>query len=66
MRMIHEKFKDDVSHHLEDFKSTIEELEGNHSELKGSIKKQSMFTFVILAFTITKPNTRTAMKHDGI
>ncbi|EFH58358.1 hypothetical protein ARALYDRAFT_483869 [Arabidopsis lyrata subsp. lyrata] len=40
MRMIHEKFKDDVSHHLEDFKSTIEELEGNHSELKGSIKKQ--------------------------
>ncbi|KAG7639993.1 hypothetical protein ISN45_At02g042400 [Arabidopsis thaliana x Arabidopsis arenosa] len=40
MRMIHEKFKDDVSHHLEDFKSTIEELEANQSELKGSIKKQ--------------------------
>ncbi|KAF3580326.1 hypothetical protein DY000_02028316 [Brassica cretica] len=40
MRMIHEKFKDDVGHHLEDFKSTIEGLEANHSELKGSIKKQ--------------------------
>ncbi|XP_023640596.1 meiosis-specific protein ASY3 [Capsella rubella] len=40
MRMIHEKFKDDVSHHLEDFKTTIEGLEANHSELKGSIKKQ--------------------------
>ncbi|KAJ4892496.1 Uncharacterized protein Rs2_32244 [Raphanus sativus] len=40
MRMIHEKFKDDVGNHLEDFKSTIEGLEANHSELKGSIKKQ--------------------------
>ncbi|CAA7044314.1 unnamed protein product [Microthlaspi erraticum] len=40
MRMIHEKFKDDVSHHLEDFKSTIEGLDANHSELKGAIKKQ--------------------------
>lgn len=43
--MIHEKFKDDVSHHLEDFKSTIEGLEANHSELKGAIKKQSMLAF---------------------
>ncbi|KAJ0258146.1 Meiosis-specific protein ASY3 [Hirschfeldia incana] len=40
MRMIQEKFKDDVGNHLEDFKSTIEELEANHSDLKGSIKKQ--------------------------
>ncbi|ESQ39342.1 hypothetical protein EUTSA_v10001318mg [Eutrema salsugineum] len=40
MRMIHEKFKDDVGQHLEDFKSTIEGLEANHSELKGAIKKQ--------------------------
>ncbi|KAL1189258.1 Meiosis-specific protein ASY3 [Cardamine amara subsp. amara] len=40
MRMIHEKFKDDVGHHLEDFKSIIEELEAEQSELKGSIKKQ--------------------------
>ena len=47
--MIHEKFKDDVGNHLEDFKSTIEGLEANHSELKGSIKKQSMFTSVILS-----------------
>jgi len=58
MRMIHEKFKDDVSHHLEDFKSTIEELEANQSELKGSIKKQSMLTSVIPAFTTTNSNTR--------
>lgn len=58
MRMIHEKFKDDVGNHLEDFKSTIEGLEANHSELKGSIKKQSMFTSVVLflLFTITNPN----------
>ncbi|KAG2290691.1 hypothetical protein Bca52824_050295 [Brassica carinata] len=40
MRMIHDKFKDDVGNQLEDFKSTIEGLEANHSELKGSIKKQ--------------------------
>ncbi|XP_013614251.1 PREDICTED: uncharacterized protein LOC106320429 [Brassica oleracea var. oleracea] len=39
-RMIHEKFKDDVGNHLEDFKSAIGGLEANHSELKGSIKKQ--------------------------
>ncbi|KAL0674735.1 hypothetical protein Bca4012_002716 [Brassica carinata] len=29
-----------VGHHLEDFQSTIEELEGSHSELNGTIKKQ--------------------------
>ncbi|CAH2057690.1 unnamed protein product [Thlaspi arvense] len=40
MRMIHEKYKDDVGQHLEDFKSTIEGLEANHAELKGAIKKQ--------------------------
>ncbi|CAN8285950.1 unnamed protein product [Cochlearia groenlandica] len=40
MRMIHEKFKEDVGNHLEDFKNTIEGLEKNHSELKGAIKKQ--------------------------
>ncbi|XP_019082437.1 PREDICTED: uncharacterized protein LOC104793679 [Camelina sativa] len=40
MRMIHEKFKDDVSHQLEEFKSSIDGLEAHHSDLKGSIKKQ--------------------------
>ncbi|KAJ4889315.1 Uncharacterized protein Rs2_29063 [Raphanus sativus] len=40
MRMIHEKFKEDVAHYLEDVESTIQGLEANHSELKGSIKKQ--------------------------
>uniref|UniRef100_A0A0D3B722 Meiosis-specific protein ASY3-like coiled-coil domain-containing protein n=1 Tax=Brassica oleracea var. oleracea TaxID=109376 RepID=A0A0D3B722_BRAOL len=29
-----------VGHHLEDFQSTIEELEASHSELNGTIKKQ--------------------------
>ncbi|VVB03568.1 unnamed protein product [Arabis nemorensis] len=40
MRMIHEKFKEDIGHHLEDFKRTIEGLETDHSELKGALKKQ--------------------------
>ncbi|CAH8367338.1 unnamed protein product [Eruca vesicaria subsp. sativa] len=40
MRMIHEKLKDDVGQHLEDLQSTIKGLEANHSELKGTIKKQ--------------------------
>lgn len=48
MRMIHEKLKEDVGHYLEDMKSTIEGLEANYSELKGSIEKQSMFTSLIL------------------
>ena len=44
MRMIHEKFEEDVGNHLEDFKSAIEGLEVGANQ-------QSKFASVINYFT---------------
>lgn len=46
LKLIHDKFKEDIYQLLHDCKSTVEELEMHHNELKGTVKKQSMPTFI--------------------
>ncbi|GKV23335.1 hypothetical protein SLEP1_g33074 [Rubroshorea leprosula] len=40
LKLIHEKFKEDINHHLLDCRSTLEALEAHQIELKGTLKKQ--------------------------
>ncbi|KAJ9187958.1 hypothetical protein P3X46_003365 [Hevea brasiliensis] len=40
LKLIHDKFKEDIHQHLHDCKRTVEELEMHHNELKGTVKKQ--------------------------
>ncbi|GLT31764.1 hypothetical protein SLA2020_064740 [Shorea laevis] len=40
LKLIHEKFKEDINHHLLDCRSTLEGLEAHQIELKGTLKKQ--------------------------
>ncbi|XP_018832939.1 meiosis-specific protein ASY3 isoform X2 [Juglans regia] len=40
LKLIHEKFKEDINRHLQDYRSTLEGLEAHHLELKGTMKKQ--------------------------
>uniref|UniRef100_A0A2C9VS59 Meiosis-specific protein ASY3-like coiled-coil domain-containing protein n=1 Tax=Manihot esculenta TaxID=3983 RepID=A0A2C9VS59_MANES len=40
LKLIHDKFKEDIYQLLHDCKSTVEELEMHHNELKGTVKKQ--------------------------
>lgn len=40
--MIHDKFKEDIHHHLQDCKSSVEELEEHQTVISEALKKQSM------------------------
>ncbi|XP_065859899.1 meiosis-specific protein ASY3 isoform X2 [Euphorbia lathyris] len=40
LKLIYDKFKEDIHQHLQDCKSTVKELEVHHVELKGTMKKQ--------------------------
>ncbi|WCJ22592.1 Meiosis-specific protein ASY3 [Euphorbia peplus] len=40
LKLIYDKFKEDINQHLQDCKSTVEELEVQNVELKGTVKKQ--------------------------
>lgn len=39
---MHSKFKEEINHHLQECKSTLEELEAYETELKGNAERQSM------------------------
>ncbi|KAF8387590.1 hypothetical protein HHK36_026243 [Tetracentron sinense] len=41
LKLIHEKFKEEVNQHLQDCRSTLEELEAYQIELKGTAERQS-------------------------
>ncbi|KAL5792063.1 hypothetical protein ACOSP7_000657 [Xanthoceras sorbifolium] len=40
LKLIHEKFKKDIHHHLQDCRSILEVIETHQIELKGTVKKQ--------------------------
>ncbi|KAG2693132.1 hypothetical protein I3760_08G083300 [Carya illinoinensis] len=40
LKLIHEKFKEDINRHLQDYRSTLEGLEAHHIELKRTMEKQ--------------------------
>ncbi|KAG6699828.1 hypothetical protein I3842_08G082600 [Carya illinoinensis] len=40
LKLIHEKFKEDINRHLQDYRSTLEGLEAHHLELKRTMEKQ--------------------------
>ena len=48
LKLILEKFKEDIHHHLLDCSSILEGMEAHQIELKGIMKKQSMTTLFIL------------------
>lgn len=47
LKLILEKFMEDIHHHLLDCRSTLEGMETHQIELKGIMKKQSMATLYI-------------------
>lgn len=42
LKLIHEKFKEEVNQHLQDCSNTLEGLEADKIEFKGTFEKQSM------------------------
>ncbi|XP_062145097.1 meiosis-specific protein ASY3 isoform X2 [Alnus glutinosa] len=40
LKLIHEKFKEDINQYLQDCRSTLEGMEAHHIELKGTVEKQ--------------------------
>ncbi|KAF2324989.1 hypothetical protein GH714_022097 [Hevea brasiliensis] len=48
LKLIHDKFKEDIHQHLHDCKRTVEELEMHHNELKGTVKKQKVYDIVYM------------------
>lgn len=42
LRLIYDKFKEEVNLHLQDCRSTVEDLEADQIETKGALEKQSM------------------------
>ncbi|XP_041022086.1 meiosis-specific protein ASY3 isoform X2 [Juglans microcarpa x Juglans regia] len=40
LKLIHEKFKEDINRHFQDYRTTLEGLEAHHLELKGTMEKQ--------------------------
>jgi len=49
LKLIHDKFKEEVNQHLLDCRSIQEELESYNLELKGTADWQSMWTFTIIS-----------------
>ena len=48
MKLIHEKFKEDINQHLQDFRTMLEGLEAHQIEFKGTMEKQSMETLIVV------------------
>lgn len=48
LKLMNEKFKEQVNQHLQDCRSTFEGLEAQQLEFKGNVEKQSMLSFVAL------------------
>lgn len=46
LKLIYEKFKEEVDQHLQDCRSTFEGLEADQLEFKGNMEKQSTSMFV--------------------
>jgi len=44
LKLIYDRFKEEVNLHLQDCKSTVEDLEADQIEIKGALEKQSMKT----------------------
>ena len=42
LKLIHEKFKDEINQHIQDCRSSIEGLEVHQIELKRNVERQSM------------------------
>ncbi|GAB2227016.1 hypothetical protein Droror1_Dr00008815 [Drosera rotundifolia] len=40
LNAIHEKFKEEIDHHLQDCRNSVEELEAEQTELRGAIERQ--------------------------
>ncbi|KAL9275375.1 Meiosis-specific protein ASY3-like protein [Drosera capensis] len=40
LNTIHEKFKEEIDHHLQDCRNSVEELEAEQTELRGAIERQ--------------------------
>lgn len=53
LKLIHDKFKEEVNQHLSDCRSILEELEAYNMELKEGMDRQSMWTFTVLSDYIT-------------
>lgn len=50
LRLIHEKFKEEVNLHLKDCRGTVESLEADQMEIKGVLEKQSMIIYNIYIY----------------
>ncbi|KAH7656329.1 NAD(P)-binding domain-containing protein [Dioscorea alata] len=48
LRIVHDKFKEDVNQHLLDYKNTIEEFKADQMELKTSLERQSRRNYILL------------------
>jgi hypothetical protein len=46
LRILHEKFKEEVNKQLQDCSNSLEDFESYHAELKGAAEKQSKFTTI--------------------
>lgn len=42
LKLIHEKFKEEVNQHIQECRSTFEAIEEDQLEIKGTVEKQSM------------------------
>lgn len=49
LKLIHEKFKEDINQYLQDCSSTLEGMEAHHIELKGTVEKQSMENLIVVS-----------------
>lgn len=54
LKLMYEKFKEQVNQHLQDCRSTFEGLEAEESEFRGNAEKQSMISFCFLYAFIFK------------
>jgi hypothetical protein len=46
LRLIYDRFKEEVNLHLQDCRSTVEDLEADQIEIKGTLEKHSMKIYV--------------------
>jgi hypothetical protein len=50
LRLIYDRFKEEVNLHLQDCRSTVEDLEADQIEIKGTLEKHSMKIYVPVLF----------------
>ncbi|OVA16610.1 hypothetical protein BVC80_1543g42 [Macleaya cordata] len=53
LKLIQDKFKEEINQHLQDSRSTLDDLEAYQIELKGNAEKQSMIADIF--FSIPEP-----------